>query len=125
MGETVCSAAVSKATRIIGMIKLKLQNFIDKSKEVTIPLYKSLVRPHLEYRCQIWNPNYSKDIDLVEGVQRRVRRFISGMQKLSYDDRTLRLGLMPLNTRRLRSDLVETFKIINGKYSIYIPITFF
>ena len=88
MGETVCSAAVSKATRIIGMIKLKLQNFIDKSKEVTIPLYKSLVRPHLEYRCQIWNPNYSKDIDLVEGVQRRATKFITGVQNLSYYDKS-------------------------------------
>ena len=37
---------------------------------------------------------------------------------LSYDDRVKRLGLMRLNTRRLRNDLVETFKIINGKYSI-------
>ena len=36
----------------------------------------------------------------------------------SYDDRVKRLGLMRLNTRRLRSDLVETFKIINGNYSI-------
>ena len=36
----------------------------------------------------------------------------------------LRLGLMRLNTRRLRSDLVETFKIINGKYSIHSEIFF-
>ena len=46
-----------------GFIK---QNFTDRSKEVIIPLYKSLVRPHLEYCYQIWNPNYSKDTDLVE-----------------------------------------------------------
>ena len=85
--EKHCSAAVSKANRIIAMIK---RNFTDRSKEVIIPLYKSLVRPHLEYRCQIWNPNYNKDIDLVEGVQ-----------NLSYDDRVKRLGLMRLNTSRL------------------------
>ena len=42
----------------------------------------------------------------------------------SYDDRVKRLGLMRLNTRRLRSDLVETFKIINGKYSIHPEIFF-
>ena len=54
----------------------------------------------------------------MEGVQRRATKLITGMQNLSYDDRFKRLGLMRLNTRRLRSDLVETFKIINGKYSI-------
>jgi len=58
----------------------------------------------------------------VEGVQRT--KLITCIQNLSYDDRAKRLGLMRLNTRRLRSDLVETFKIINGKYSIYSEIFF-
>ena len=83
------------------------RNFTDRSQEVIIPLYKSLVRPHLDYCCQIWNPNYSKDVDLVEGVQRRATKLITGMQNLSYDDRVKCLGLMRLNTRRrLRSDLI-------------------
>ena len=69
-----------------GTIADNKRNFTDRSKEVIIPLYKSLVRPHLEYCCQIWNPNYSKDIDLVEGVQRRATKLIIGMQNLSYDD---------------------------------------
>ena len=61
------SSAVSKANRILGMIK---RNFVDRSKETILLLYKSLVRPHLEYCCQIWNPHYSKDIKLLEGVRR-------------------------------------------------------
>ena len=52
----------------------------------------------------------------MERVQRRATKLITGMQNLSYDDRVKRLGLMRLNTRRLRSDLVETFEIVNGKY---------
>ena len=78
--EKHCSAAVSKANRILGMIK---RNFTDTSKEVIILLYKSLVRPNLEYCCQTWNPNYNKDIDLVEGVQCRATKLITGMQNLS------------------------------------------
>ena len=62
------------------------RNFTDRSKEVIIPLYKSLVRPHLEYCCQIWKPNYSKDIDLVEDVQRRATKLIIGMQNLSTEE---------------------------------------
>ena len=81
-------------------------------------------KPHLEYCCHISNPNYSKDIDLLEGVQRRATKLVTRMQNLSYDGRVKRLELMRLNTRRLRSDLVETFKIINGKYSIDSEIFF-
>jgi len=57
--EKQCSAAVMKANRMLGMIK---QNFADRSKETIIPLYKTLVRPHLEYCSQVWSPHYDKDI---------------------------------------------------------------
>ena len=68
--EKQCSEAARKAKRMLGMIK---RNFIDRSKETIIQLYKSLVRPHLEYCCQIWSPYYyKKDIKLIEGVQRPV-----------------------------------------------------
>jgi len=51
--EKQCSEAVKKANRMLGMIK---RNFVDRSKEKIISLYKSLVRPNLEYCCQIWSP---------------------------------------------------------------------
>ena len=70
---------------------------------------------------QVWNPNYSKDIDLVEGVQRRATKLITGMQNLSYDDRVKRLGLIQLNARGLKSDLVETW---DGNYSIHSELLF-
>jgi len=68
-----CSAAVSKANKILGMIK---RSFSVRSREIVIPLYKSLVRPHLEYCTQIWNPHYIKDIKLIEGVQRRATKLV-------------------------------------------------
>jgi len=51
-----------KANRMLGMIK---RNFADRSKETLMPLYKTLVRPHLEYCSQVWSPHYDKDIKLV------------------------------------------------------------
>jgi len=50
------------------MLGLMKRNFQDRSKDTVMPLYKSLVRPHLEYCCQVWNPYLSKDINLIEGV---------------------------------------------------------
>jgi len=102
-----CSEAVRKANRMLqGMIK---RNFIDRSQETIILLYKSLVRPHLEYCYQIWSPYYKKDIKLIEGVQRRATKLVTGMQVLNYNDGLKRLGLQRLEGRRMRSDLIETF----------------
>jgi len=116
MGE-----AARKANRMLGMIKHK---FIDRSKETIIPLYKSLVKPHLEYCCQIWSPYYKKDIKLIEGVQRRATKLVAGMQELTYNDRLKKLSLQRFEGRRMRSDLIETFKIVNRKYDIN-PVLFF
>jgi len=112
--EKQCSQTVAKANIVLGLIK---RNFTDRSKETIIPLYESLVRPHLEYCCPIWNRHYIKDIKLVEGVQRRATKLVWGMENLHYEERLKKLGLMRLD-RRVRSDLLETFKIINGYYNL-------
>ena len=50
-----------------------------------------LVRPHLEYYIQMWSPQYRRDMDLLERVQRRASDMIRGMEHLSHEDR-LRAG---------------------------------
>ena len=57
------------------------RNFVDRScKETTIPFYKSLVRHHLEYCSQVWNPYFNKDIKLIEGVQHRAIKLVHDME---------------------------------------------
>ena len=80
--------------------------------------YQSLVRPHLDYCSQIWNPHYVKDIKLIEGVQRRATELVESVKDLHYDERLNTLGLMRLDKRKDRSDLIETFKILNGNYRV-------
>jgi len=114
---------VHATNRVLGMIK---QNFVDRSTDTTIlALYKSLVRPHLEYCCPIWTPHYNKDIIVIEGVQQRATKLVQDIGHLRYDERLEYLGLTHLDRRRIRGDLIETYKILNGVYSIFPRDTFF
>jgi len=66
-----------------------------KSKSVLLCLYKTLVRPHLEYCTQM----------------------VSGMKVLPYKERLRQLGLRTIEERRNRADLIEMFKMLKGKSS--------
>ena len=74
-----------------------------------IPLYKSLVRPHLGYCIHAWRPNIRKYIDKLERVQRRATRLLSKIEKSLQQCR-----LTTLETRRIRGDQIEVFKIMHG-----------
>ena len=104
---------IQKANSILGLISRTFE-YKDK-KSITI-LYKSLVRPHLEFSNQVWAPFKKKHIISLENVQRRATRIIPGLKHLEYKERLLELSLLSLAYRRLRGDVIELFKIIKGKY---------
>ena len=60
---------------------------ISREKVVILRLYKSLMRPHLEYRAPAWNLYLKKDIEALEKVQRRATKMIRGFRDLSYEKR--------------------------------------
>ena len=80
-----------------------------------LKLYKTLVRPHLEYCVQFWSPYYRKDIIKLERVQKRFTRMLPGLDGLSYKERLDRLGLFSLRRRRLRGELMEAYKIMRHR----------
>ena len=112
-----CRIAASKGNQVLGMI-LRNITYIYKEKSLIVPLYKAIVRPHLEYCIQAWSPYLRKDIDMLEKIQRRATKLIPGLRDLSYEERLNECGLTTLETRRLRGDQIELFKILKGYENI-------
>ena len=103
---------VKKANRMLGLIRI---SFSSLDKEIFMNLYPVMVRPLLEYCVQVWSPYKRKYINLLEGVQRRATKLVPELKNLEYKDRLQRLGLTTLEDRRVRGDMIETYKIITGK----------
>ena len=75
-----CTIASYKGNQVLGMIR---RNITYKEKSLIIPLYKAIVRPHLEYCIQAWNQHLRKDVDLLEKIQRRATKLIPELRDLT------------------------------------------
>ncbi|KAK3877173.1 hypothetical protein Pcinc_018090 [Petrolisthes cinctipes] len=95
----------------LGIIR---RNFSVLNKDIVVPLYLSLVRPILDYGAQAWSPYLLQDIRTLERVQRRATRLVPELSNLPYEERCQRLGLQTLENRRIRGDMIETYKLMHG-----------
>ena len=91
-----CMHAFNKATGLLGMIKRTIRYI--KDTRVMMSLYKTLVRPHVEYCVSAWNPHYIKD--LIEKVQRRLTKMINNMEGKTYEERLQCLKLLTVEEEK-------------------------
>ena len=106
-----CRIAASKGNQILWLIR---RTITYKEKQLIVPLYKAIVRPHLEYCFQAWRPYREKDTDKLETIQRRATKMIPELRYFSYESRLLQCGLTTLETRRLRADQIKVMRMLIG-----------
>ena len=102
-----CGIAASKGNQILGLIR---RSITYKEKQLIVPLYKVIVRPHLEYCIQAWTPYRKKDINKLERIQQRATKMIPELKHFSYESHLLQCGLTTLETKRLRGDQIKVVK---------------
>ena len=103
-----CSIASNKlGNKVLGIIK---RTIVSRYKKITLPLYKSLMRPHLDHCKQIWNPFLKEDIDILEKVQKKATKMIKSCEGLDYKSRLKQTNLTSLEIWAVRADLLEVFK---------------
>ena len=108
---------ISKKTKTAnGILAIIKKCFLNINAKVLKTLYKTLVRPHLEYANQSWKPYLKKHILMLESVQRRATRLVPGIGNLSYEDRIKELNIPTLEYRRRRGRMIEAYKILNECY---------
>ena len=108
---------ISRANSLIGFIFRSTRNF--HSPNTLVCLYKSLVRPILEYGSIIWSPCQLNHIGMLDGVQDRFLRLLGVRLGFPYrgspvDQLSAQHGLQSLHHRRRIADLVFLYKLVNG-----------
>lgn len=107
-----CAKAAKKANQVLGQMS---RAFTYRDKYTWVRLYKQYCRPHLEFSVQAWSPWTVADKVLLESVQKRAIKMVSGLEGKTYEDRLKEVGLTTLEDRRQRGDMIEVWKILHGK----------
>ena len=101
----------TKARKMLGLLYRTF--YTDSSSTSLLKLYATVIRPSLEYACQVWDPHLVKDVEKLEGVQKFALRICLKKWELDYSSLLLISNLPTLANRRKYFKLCTMFKIVN------------
>ena len=116
-----CTRASEKANQVLCQLSRAVTY---RDKKTFLKLYSVYVRPHLEYAVQSWCPYTVEDKAALEKIQKRAISMVSNFKAKSYEDKLREAGMITLEARRLRGDMLEMFKIMTGKENVDSSIWF-
>ena len=106
-----CAAAAKAANFALGQMQ---RAFHYRTKTTLVPIYKTFIRPKLEFGVAAWNPWLEMDKAALEKIQERMIRLLSDAKGKNYEEKLKDVGLTTLTERRERGDAIEAFKTLNG-----------
>jgi hypothetical protein len=112
---------VSKSLQIYGWM---VRTLVTRDRQVILKIYKTIIRPNLEYASSVWNPTAVGQIQSIEKVQRKVTKLILG-KNIPYEERLRILQLPSLRWRRHYFDLLRVYMIVNADNEPEIRKTLF
>ena len=106
----------NKANRLL---RLVTRTFSYMDRNTFLIIYKSIIRPIIDYGDSVWNPSLKKHIQMIDNIQRRGTKLVPELVNINYtdSDRLKILNLPTLKYRRKRGDLIQVFKILNTLYT--------
>ena len=107
-----CTKAARTAQTVLSQIS---RAFHFRDRHVFLKLYKQYVRPYLEFAVQAWSPWTAQDKEILEKVQQRAIKMISGLKAKEYADRLKELEMTSLEERRHQADMTMVYKDLTGK----------
>ena len=110
-----CAKAARTAQAVLGQLA---RAFHFRDRYVFVQLYTTYVRPHLEFAAQAWSPWTAADKEVLEQVQKRAVRMVSGLRGREYEDRLAEINLTTLEERRHQADMSMVYKILTGKEDV-------
>ncbi|GAA51917.1 hypothetical protein CLF_107012 [Clonorchis sinensis] len=100
--------SAQKAFAVLRMIRRTFSRITRTDFQI---LYGAYVRPLLEYANPVVYSGRTKDVILIERVQRAATKMVAGLKSMDYETRLVVLDLFPLEYRRLRGDLILTYAL--------------
>jgi len=117
-----CSKAAGRASSVLGQLR---RNFHYRDRHIFLRLYKQYVRPHLEFSSPAWSPWLQGDKDILEKVQEKAVKMVSGLKGSSYQEKCAELGLETLEERRNFQDMAFVHKFLTerGQTKLFVRAT--